>query len=223
METNEIPTGEGLTFEKVWLTIQENARESKENDRKFEKWRRETETLREKERKDAEQERKASEEVRGKEREKERVEDKKRMLDLEQLFTSQWGKLMESLVEGDLLDILNRQGFQVTDISSRYKGRLKDGGNFEFDLIAYNGKEVIVVEVKTTLRPDDVKTFLDKLNHIKQWIPRFAENRIIGAVAWLSADSNAEVMAVKRGLFSIRATGNSAFITNEENFQPNIW
>jgi hypothetical protein len=94
-------------------------------------------------------------------------ETSREIAELKSLFTSQWGKLMESLV---------------------------------------------VVEVKTTLRPKDVKAFLRKLDHFKQWLPRYESNRIYGAMAWLSADAGAEAMLAKRGLFSIRATGDSAAI-----------
>jgi hypothetical protein len=141
---------------------------------------------------------------------------------LEKLFTSQWGKLMESLVEGDLVNLLVRRGIAITDTTTRLKGKRPGGGNYEFDIIAHNG-EAIVVEVKTTLRPDDVKHFLDKLDHLKGWIPRYAHNRIYGAMAWLSADASAEAMVIKRGLFSIRATGDSASIQNDPDFTPQAW
>lgn len=142
---------------------------------------------------------------------------------LEQLFTSQWGKLMESLVEGDLVNLLVQRGMAITDTTTRLKGKRPGGGNYEFDIIAHNGEEVVVVEVKTTLRPDDVKNFLDKLDHLKDWIPRYAQNRIYGAMAWLTADASAEAMAIKRGLFSIRATGDSASIQNDPAFTPQAW
>lgn len=142
---------------------------------------------------------------------------------LENLFTSQWGKLMESLVEGDLVNLLVRRGIAIADTTTRLKGKRPGGGNYEFDIIAHNGEEVVVVEVKTTLRPDDVKHFLDKLDHLKDWIPRYAQNRIYGAMAWLSADASAEAMVINRGLFSIRATGDSASIQNDPAFIPRAW
>jgi Holliday junction resolvase len=142
---------------------------------------------------------------------------------LETLFTSQWGKLMESLVEGDLVRLLVERGMAIADTTTRLKGKRPGGGNYEFDIIAHNGEEVVVVEVKTTLRPDDVKNFLDKLDHLKDWIPRYARNRIYGAMAWLTADASAEAMVIKRGLFSIRATGDSASIQNDPAFTPQAW
>ena len=150
-------------------------------------------------------------------------ETDRKLNQLEKLFTSQWGKLMESLVEGDLVNLLVQRGIAITDTTTRLKGKRPGGGNYEFDIIAHNGAEVVVVEVKTTLRPDDVKHFLDKLDHLKAWIPRYAHNRIYGAMAWLTAAANAEAMVIKRGLFSIRATGDSASIQNDPDFTPQAW
>ncbi|KJV08102.1 hypothetical protein [Methylocucumis oryzae] len=150
-------------------------------------------------------------------------ETDRKINELNDLFTSQWGRLMESLVEGDLVKILNQRGIAISDTSTRLKGKRADGGNFEFDILAHNGHEVVVIEVKTTLRPDDVKKFLHKLGQMKQWLPRYANNTLYGGVAWLTAVAGAEDMAVNQGLFSIRATGNSASIVNTQDFRPKAW
>jgi Holliday junction resolvase len=149
--------------------------------------------------------------------------NEKKLNVLENLFISEWGRLLESLVEGDLVNLLTARGIAITDTTSRIKGRHSVKGRFEFDIIARNGKEIVVVEVKTTLRPAHVKIFLDKLDHLKEWLPRYAHNRIYGAMAWLTADASVEAMVIKRGLFSIRATGDSATIQNEPTFTPRAW
>jgi Holliday junction resolvase len=181
------------TLDDVWRLFQETDRKFQETDRKFQ----------DTDRKFQETDRKLNQ--------------------LEKLFTSQWGKLMESLVEGDLVNLLVQRGIAIADTTTRLKGKQPGGGNYECDIIAHNGEEVVVVEVKTTLRPDDVKHFLDKLDHLKDWIPRYAQNRIYGAMAWLTADASAEAMVIKRGLFSIRATGDSASIQNDPAFTPQAW
>jgi Holliday junction resolvase len=143
---------------------------------------------------------------------------------LEALFTSQWGKLVESLISGrHLVRLLNERNIPIVRTSRRVDGTLPDGGNYEFDIIAHNGDSIVVVEVKTTLRPDDVKDFIEKLSHIRSWIPEYADKHVHGAMAWLTADAGAEKMVVNRGLFSIRATGDSAFIQNEPTFTPRVW
>ncbi len=136
-----------------------------------------------------------------------------------QKFESQWGKLVESLVEGDIIRILREKGIDVHDTSQRRKGE-HDGRHFEFDIIAHNGKEIVIIEVKTTLRVNDVKHFTEKLEHAKVWMEEYKDFSIFGAVAFLKDESGAARFAEKEKLFVIKATGNSAAIVNEKDFVP---
>ena len=135
------------------------------------------------------------------------------------LFTSQWGKLMESLVEGELVKLLNEKNIDVDSTSTNMKGEYK-GQNWELDIVAINGKEVVLVEVKTTLKVKDVEHFTKKLNVFTLWRPEYKGKKIYGAVAYLRADENSTKHAERRGLFVIRATGNSASIINKKDFKP---
>ncbi len=140
----------------------------------------------------------------------------------EALFNSQWGRLMESLVEGDLLAILQQKGINVLQTYKNVEQRGSED-DFEYDIIAANGEEVVVVEVKTTLRVKDVKDFLISLRKFTTRMPIFNQKTIYGAVAWLKADEESQVYAEKQGLFVIRATGSSASIVNQENFKPQVF
>ncbi|MEQ8704482.1 MAG: hypothetical protein RIC19_11210 [Phaeodactylibacter sp.] len=143
----------------------------------------------------------------------------KRFNELYGLFSSQWGRLVESLVEGELVRIFEKRGIKIEQTAQRLKGSHK-GQRFEFDIIARNGTEVVVVEVKTTLKPKHIHEFLDKMASFKTWVEEYAPNTIYGAVAFLQADAGAEQMAEKKGLFVIRATGDSAAIVNKADFVP---
>ena len=149
-------------------------------------------------------------------------ETDKKINQLERLFTSQWGKLVESLVEGDIITILNQRGIKVTDTLKRRSGR-RDGIDYEFDIIAINGSEIVIIEVKTTLRPEDIRNFLKKLKQAKNWMPEYSDKKVYGAIAFISEDSGTVAMAEKKGLFVIRATGDSASIVNTDDFVPKIW
>jgi hypothetical protein len=138
------------------------------------------------------------------------------------LFTTQWGKLVESLVEGDLIKLLKRRRIQVESTIQRRKG-CREGQNYEFDIIAVNGNEIVIVEVKTTLRPQDVSYFLEKLEKAKIFMPEYNNRIIYGAVAFISADSNCERMAENSGLFVVKATGSSSSIINKSDFKPRVF
>jgi len=146
-------------------------------------------------------------------------ESDKKMKKLEDLFTSQWGKLMESLVKGDLVKLLRERNVPVERTVQRAHGNYQ-GTSYEFDIIAVNGREIVIVEVKTTLRPSDVKHFMGKLARAKTWLHEYRDKTIYGAMAYLEADADCDQMALKKGLFVIRATGSSASIINPPGFKP---
>lgn len=154
-----------------------------------------------------------------KETDKKFKETDKKIKEAFDLFTTQWGRLMESLVEGDLILLLNKIGIKVYDTSTRRKGR-RNGINYEFDIIAHNGIEVVIVEVKTTLRPDDVTNFKAKLNNLDNLLPDLKDNVVFGAMAYLQANAGAEIQAQNEGFIVIRATGSSSSIINEKGFLP---
>ena len=139
---------------------------------------------------------------------------------LEELFNGQWGKLMEALVEGDLVELLSQRGLAVDHTVCNLKS--KNGApRWEIDIIAANGEEVVAVEVKTTLKVRQVADFVEKLKVFPEEAPTVYRNkRTYGAVAYLKADEAADGYAERQGLYVIRATGSSASITNQDGFKP---
>ncbi len=146
-------------------------------------------------------------------------ETDKKINKLTALFTSQWGKLVESLVEGDLIKLLKEKNIRVERTLQRVKGNHK-GQNFEYDIIAVNGNEIVIVEVKTTLRPQDVNEFHEKLWKAKKYMPEYNDKVIYGGMAFITADGSSGRMAEKQGFFVIKATGSSSAIVNETDFKP---
>lgn len=138
------------------------------------------------------------------------------------LFEGQWGKLIESLVEGDLIGLLQQRGVEVHHTMQRVKGN-RNGQNFEFDIIAHNGKEIVIVEVKTTLRVKQVQHFIEKLRYARQWLNEYQDYKVYGAIAFLRAEEGSDVYAENEQLFVIKATGKSATIINKENFTPKFF
>ena len=192
-----------LTFEKVWKMFQETDKKFQETDKKFQETDRKFQETDEKIKKTSDQIRETSREITR----------------LERQFTSMWGKLVESLVEGDLIRLLNERGIAVERTHQRVSGKRK-GQNFEFDIIAVNGDEIVVVEVKTTLKSDHIIHFISKLGHVREWLSEFHDKKIYGAVAFIHTEENVIAHAQKCGLLVIRATGNSASIINDNDFSP---
>ena len=147
------------------------------------------------------------------------------------LFTTQWGRLMESLVEGDLVRLLEEKGVKVQRTSANEKGLMSyvDEKGFrqqeqcEIDIIAKNGQEIVVVEAKTNLTVKDVRKFLDILKRFTRLLPEYRDKKVYGAVAYLRTQDSSEIYSEKQGLFIIKATGSSANIANQKDFKPKMF
>ena len=144
----------------------------------------------------------------------------RRLRKLDELFNGQWGKLMEALVEGDLIALLRQRGIALDHTSTNHK-RDYGGRRWEIDILAVNDSEAVVVEVKTTLKARHVDHFLETLRSFHLAMPEYGSSRsVYGAVTYLRADESSDVYAEGQGLYVIRATGSSAGITNQESFRP---
>ena len=155
-----------------------------------------------------------------KETDRQMKETDRRLRKTDRLFNTQWGRLMESLVRGDLVSLLKARGVEVNHTQAGpFKSR-RNGRHYEVDILAQNGREVVVVEVKTTLQTEHVTKFASKLSELAEWFPAYRGMRVFGGVAYLQCGDSVPIYAERRGLFVIRATGSSASIVNRPDFVP---
>jgi len=99
-------------------------------------------------------------------------ETDKKIKELASLFTGQWGKLVEALVKPSALKLFRERGVKVTETYQRLESR-RDGSQMEIDILLANDKEAVVIEVKTTLKVEDVREFLDDLTRFTFFFPRY--------------------------------------------------
>ena len=141
-------------------------------------------------------------------------------------FNDRWGKLVESLVAGKLVHLLQGRGIEVERHFERLSGNVtgEDGVKRyrEFDIVAANGKEAVVVEVKTSLTNRKTNEFLENLKVFRDCLSGYRDKIIYGAVAYLRAEDEAQVYAESQGLFVI-AAGDSARIVNSKSFKPKVF
>ncbi len=202
-----------LTVQEIKDMMAETAKAQKEARIEAERRGREIDLRMEKDRQEAKR--------RGKELDRRMKETDRRLKKLDELFTSQWGKLIESLVEGDLVKLLKMRGITVDKTLVRREYIEVPGKPLaEFDLIACNGNETVVIEVKTTLRVEDVDHFLKSMKLFRTAMPRFQNDIIYGGVAYINVVGSADKYAQKKKIFAIKATGSSASIINAEDFEP---
>ena len=189
-------TAEKSTLEDTWELVRELVKSQKETDRQLKETDRQLKGL-------------------GKSQEK----TDHQLKETDRRFNSQWGKLVESLVEGNIARKFAERGIQVQGTTQRAKKTLDDK-QYEFDIIVHNGDEIIVVEVKTTLDVGKVKHFVEKLKCFKKVFPEYSDKKVYGAVAFIIADSGSDKYSENQKIFVIRATGDSASIINAQDFKP---
>jgi hypothetical protein len=136
------------------------------------------------------------------------------------MFTSNWGKLMESLIEPSALKLFKERGIDVNQSFSNIKVEKKNL-EAEFDIILANGEEVVVMEVKTTFTTTFVDEFLEKLNRFREYFPIFADKKIYGAVAGIKYDQGSDKYALRKGFFVVKNSGEGLLkLANSKTFMP---
>ncbi|MBF0437675.1 MAG: DUF3782 domain-containing protein, partial [Magnetococcales bacterium] len=57
----------------------------------------------------------------------------------------------------------------------------------------------------------------------KEFFPEFANKRVIGAMAGIVVNENADLFAMRKGLFVILQTGEIVKLINKPSFVPKSW
>lgn len=150
-------------------------------------------------------------------------ETDKRIRELSGLFTTQWGKLVEALVRPGTLKLFQERGISIVQ-HHRENLSTRGGNHMELDVILVNGEEAVVVEVKTTMKVDFVREFLEDLEEVKAYFSVLENKKVYGAVAALKYDEESDRYAQRKGLFTIKVTGEDTLnIDNPVTFQPQSW
>jgi len=138
-------------------------------------------------------------------------------------LSGRWGKFVEGLVSPSCETLFVERGIPVHKVSRQIKAKMPGGRHMEIDVFVVNTDAVALVEVKSTLTVEDVREHLTRLAEFKDFFPEYADKRVIGAVAGIVIEENADRFAINKGLFVIEQAGNSLRMANDENFVPRTW
>ena len=176
-------------------SIKENGRRMDENYARYLKERKERETQWAKER--AEREAKWEKERAERETKWEIEHDKqdarldkisadtnRAIKDMKNVFTTQWGRLVEALCKPAAYALFKREGIEIDRV---YEGvhKVKDNGQdvMEIDVALCDTSVAVIVEVKSRCGHRDIDYFLSQMEHCKEWYPGFADKELRVAVA----------------------------------------
>ena len=211
------------TFERNGIEIEELKKLSKETDRQLKETERqlkETDKKLEKYFKETDRQLKETD----KKLEKYFRETDKKIKELTNLFTTQWGRLIEALVEPGVLELFQKWGIKVKYTSRRIE--IEDEMRrriMEIDLFLENDVEGVIVEVKNFVKKEDVDELLEKLDRFKEVRPKYREYRLYGAIAGINFAKGVDKYAYRKGLFVLKSKGGLIEIANDEKFKPRVW
>ena len=197
----------------------EQAEREKARDAKLEAERKERDAKWETERKE-QAEREAKREA---EREKDRAEFKERMnkisadtnraiKDMKNVFTTQWGRLVEALCKPAAYKLFKKEGIEIDRVyEGVHKAKVKGQDVMEIDVALCDTSVAVIVEVKTRCGRHDIDYFLSQMKHCKEWYPDFADKELRVAVAAIKYDDGADTYAQERGLYVLKLSGEDTF------------
>jgi hypothetical protein len=205
------PTGEGLTYEKVWAMSQETWQrmekmweettlQMKETDRKFQET---DQKFQETDRKFQETDRKFGE------------------------LSNRFGELAEHLVAPSIHQRFNELGYHFDAVApGGYV--IRDGVNgkviAEVDILLENDKYIMAVEVKAKTHLKDIEHHVKRLEILRQYRNKHHDTRKIqGAIAGAIFGSAEKQAAIEAGFYVLEQSGDTVKMNIPEDFVPREW
>ncbi|MEI6676282.1 MAG: hypothetical protein WCO57_14015 [Verrucomicrobiota bacterium] len=139
------------------------------------------------------------------------------------LFTSQWGKLVEALMRPGTVKLFQARGVVVSQMTGRRTGVDHADREIEVDMTLVNSGTIVVVEVKTSCKVEDVVWHLDKLQRFKQAFSEYATWDVQGGLAALTFEEESDRYAFRNGLWVLKCQDGITSIANSENFQAQVF
>jgi predicted AAA+ superfamily ATPase len=137
-------------------------------------------------------------------------------------ITGKWGRFVEGLVAPAVERLFKAWHIEVDRVYQRVKAH-KNGVGLEVDILAVNSEYAVLIEAKSTLGVEDVRDHLARLQKFKACFPEYADRKVVGAVAGIVIDEDADKFAYRQGLFVIAQSGEAVKILNDEQFRPKHW
>ncbi len=132
------------------------------------------------------------------------------------------GDFIEDAVRPAAVRLFRERGIEVHDVFQNLTVQRGDE-SLEIDLMVVNDIESVGVECKSNLKIDNVNEHLERLAKLKRISPKYANVKLMGAVAAMVIPENVARYAIGKGLFVIGQSGDHLEIRNDRAFKPAVW
>jgi hypothetical protein len=206
-----IPSGKGPTFEKVWAMMKENAERQKETDR----------ILKENAERHDKEMKESSERFR-----REMKESSERLNKQLGKLGGRFGEMIEYMVLPNLVQKFRDLGFVFTKAYPEADITDRENNIFaEVDITLENGDKVMIVEVKSKPKTEDVTEHIKRMQKVRLHGDLHGDKRkYLGAIAGMVFSDNVKIFAMKNGFYIIEPSGETFIITAPEGeYSPREW
>ena len=105
-------------------------------------------------------------------------------------------------MDESFLDYLKRVTDEIREIQKNSAAESKATGRREYDIVAVNAKQAVVIEIKTKLKAKDVEKFFQtQLPQFKSAFPEFRDHDVYGGMGALVISEEQELELCGLGLF----------------------
>ncbi len=142
-------------------------------------------------------------------------------------LTNALGRLVEDIVGPSVPSTFRSLfGVEAVDTGIRFERRHPSdkGRSRELDAFAAGGDTFLVVEVKSTMRPEDVAAFVAGMPELREYFPeQAAGRRLVGAVASFHVHPSLVSAAERHGLLVFGLERNLIEVLNGPGFEPRAY
>jgi hypothetical protein len=235
-----IENAKGLTFEKVWAVLMENAKAHQRTEEAQEKTAKAQEKTAAAQEKTAAAQKKTDEALQITAESQRKSEEMQRKTDealqkteilianLSRKFGrlgNSFGDLVEAMFIPNLYEKFNKLGYDFSQQSSNKIFIENHKQIAEVDIVVENGEFILLVEIKAKLSVDNINEHLERIETVRRYMDRRNDSRkLIGAVAGGIVSDIIIDYAQQKGLFVIIQSGDSIEIAKmPENFTARTW
>ena len=146
------------------------------------------------------------------------METRKAIKEMKNVFTTEWGRLVEALCQPAAFNLFKKEGIEIDRIYEGIHKAKEDGRDvMEIDVALCDTSVAVIVEVKTRCGKRDIDYFLSQMEHCKEYYKEFADKKLLVAVAAISYDTGAVKYAHRKGLYVLELTGEDTFTLSAPN------
>lgn len=142
-------------------------------------------------------------------------------------LANKMGTMAEDLIAPSIQRILHNYAdcpdAQAEFLTVRFVGKKPNGDTQEFDVLAGCGDFLLINETKSRLGPKDVEDFVSLLGRAREYLPEFANRKLIGALASFYVDTSLIRYGERQGLILLGAFEGIAEVLNQPDFQPRLF